>query len=389
MTDAEFVRSRVAIMRPRAKFVAYTHSSKFIDRAANLGDGFYHVSLYDEKIDCILITNPRASIMIHNTYLSSFAYNLLLCRLLYKGKDNPDATDEASLKRLLMHNFKKYFAEQLFAAHNNVFSRAILLETLLYEQQWMIPVFEAKAQNESLSSNADKGAQLMSLTLSTHELGHFYLGRTPQIWDEILEHHTGFLPDLHRHVAESHSPYITEEFRCDVIAVISCFEQFKAELSAGGALRLIVFSFAVFAVLYSLTKSARKTAAGQKAKPDEIDLESIEKRHADYDYTIDLDFDFIERAKLVQRFCELLAEKEKLNLYSTAEAFPLDENVLRDLLSYVDTVMDSEDANARSLSLLVAEAFHEHPQGAEYLYLRSKTFSFGEGRNADGSVKTL
>jgi hypothetical protein len=37
--------------------------------------------------------------------------------------------------------------------------------------------------------------------------------------------------------------------------------------------------------------------------------------------------------------------------------------------------MESDDRNARDMSLLVAEALHEHPRGVEFLYLRSKTFS--------------
>jgi len=385
MTDAEYISRRIELLRPRAKFVAFSHSNEFIDKSANLGDGFHYANLYDEQIDSNVISSPRGLLMIHNTYLSSFAYNLLLCRLLYAGDDSNEG--KTNLKRLLKHNFKKYFAEQLFAAHNNIFSRAILLETLLYEQQMMVPVFGAKARDESLSRNADIGAQLMSSALSFHELGHFYLDNTPQLWDEILANFPDVLTDLYKEVSENYPSQFVEEFRCDIISAISCFDQYQTETDKTFRLRLIVFSFAAFAVLYSLTKSAQKTTSDKKSVGDEVDFESIEKKHIEYDYTIGLDLDFIERAKLVKNFCRLLAEKENLKLYEKNGIFPLEENILEDLLSCVDFVMESDDPNARSLSLLVAEAFHNHSEGMEYLYLRSKTFVFGSDRNADGNLK--
>jgi hypothetical protein len=171
----ERIKSRVQIVRPRARFVAVTHSSEFIDKGANLGDGFYYVNLYDEQIDSNLLiptTGKDKLILIHNSYLSSFAYNLLLCwfHCLRLG-DQKDS--QLNLSRLLKHNFKKYFAEQLLSANNNAFSRALFLETLLYEQAWMIPVFEAKATNSNLSRDADLGAQLMSLACRLTNSGTF------------------------------------------------------------------------------------------------------------------------------------------------------------------------------------------------------------------------
>lgn len=382
----EYVRRRVAILRPRAKFVAFSHSSEFIDSRANLGDGFHYVNLYDEKIDSNVIISPRGLIMIHNTYLSSFSYNLLLCWLLCAGHPE-NKENNVELARLLKHNFKKYFAEQLLYFRNNIFSRAIFLETLLYEQAWMIPVFEAKAKNAALSRNADLGAQLMSSVLSFHELGHYYLDKTPEIWQEILEKHAAVLQTQFNRVAGKYPALFVEEFRCDVISIISCLEQFKADTERKFCLRAVVFAFAAFAVLYSLTKSAAKTAAEQIAVPDNVDFGSIEKRRLDYEYSIGIDLDFVERARLVIELCGNIAGKEGLSLFEEAGEFPLPHTILEDLLLYVDKVMESEDLNARGLSMLVAESLHDHPLGLEYLYLRSKTFAFGSQRNPDGTLR--
>lgn len=386
MSQDEYIHRRVAIMRPHAKFIAYTHSSDFIDSTANLGDGFHYVNLYDEQIDSNVIISPRGLIMIHNTYLSSFAYNLLLCWLLYAKHSEKDVP-ALNLTLLLKHNFKKYFAEQLLSTHNNIFSRAIFLETLLYEQVCMIPVFKAKAQDEELDRNAARGAQLMSSVLSFHELGHYYLGRDPQIWSEILNQHSDVLYPLFSSVTNTYPTLFVEEFKCDVISVISCLEQFKADLDREFCIRLIVFTFAAFAVLYSLTKSAKKTATDQRAIPDDVDFKSIEKRQIDYGYSIGIDLDFLERGRLITELCIKIAEKEKIAIFGEGGSFPLSATILDELLLYVEKVMESDDQNSREMSLLVAEALHEHPRGIEFLNLRSKTFGFGSQRNPDGTFQ--
>lgn len=386
MSHDDYIRRRIALLRPHAKFVASTHSSDFIDNTANLGDGFHYVNLYDEQIDSNIIISSHGLIIIHNTYLASFAYNLLLCWLLYAKHSEKD-TSALNLTSLLKHNFKKYFAEQLLYVHNNIFSRAIFLETLLYEQVCMVPVFRAKAQDGELDSNASRGAQLMSSVLSFHELGHYYLGRDAQIWSEILNQHSDVLYPLFDRVTNTYPSLFVEEFKCDVISVISCMEQFKADLDREFCLRLIVFTFAAFTVLYSLTKSAKKTATDQRAIPDDVDFESIEKRQMDYEYFIGTDLDFLERSRLITELCIKIAEKEKIAIFEEGGTFPLSATVLDDLLLYVEKVMESDDQNARAMSLLVAEALHDHPLGIEFLKLRSKTFAFGSQRHPDGTLQ--
>lgn len=150
---------------------------------------------------------------------------------------------------------------------------------------------------------------------------------------------------------------------------------------------MIAFAFAAFAVLYSLTKSAKATASEHKAVEDTVDFNSIEKRHIDYQYTIGIDLDFVERAKLVIEFCENIAQRDGVSLFDETGDFLLPATILDDLLCYVDTIMENEDDNARKMSLLVSESLHGHPSGLEYLYLRSKTFAFGSQRNANGTLR--
>jgi hypothetical protein len=374
MNDGEYVRRRIALLRPRAKFIAYSHSDTFIDEAAGLGSGFHYVSLYDEKIDSNVIASPRGLIMIHNTYLPSFAYNLFLCWLLCAGRTDGDQ-EAPKLETLLRHNFKKFFAEQLLHVNNNIFSRAIFLETLLFEQVCMVPVFEVKSRDADLDRKADFGARLMSSAVSFHELAHFFLKHGDQEWNGLLEENAGVLDGMYRRVNATYPPAFVVEVKCDVMSVLSCLRQYEAEMSREFCLRTLVFAFAAFAILSSLAKSADKTASDQSKSPDSVDFNSIAKLHRDYNYTIGFDKDLTERARLVSELCGQIAQKEGLSLFEKRGEFPLPVNIIDSMLTYVDRVMESDDNNARSMSLLVAEALHEHPRGLEFLYLRSKTFT--------------
>jgi hypothetical protein len=371
----------IAQLRPTARFIACTHSSEFFDQAANLGDGFFYVNLYDAKIDSNVVTGKRGLILIHNTYLPSFAYNLSLCWLLCAGGGPYDR------KRLLKHNFKRFFGEQLLRANPNIFSRAVFLETLLYEQVCMVPVFEAKAQQPELDRLATLGSELMSSAVSFHELGHYYLGRDPGTWGQVLEQFPDTVGPLVDRIGQRYGEPFAVEFKCDVMSVASCLNQYEEKAGREFCLRATVFAFATFAVLSSLTKSAELTAHNQRAIPDDVDFASIEKRHREYEFSLGIDRDFVERARLVAEFCESLARKDGLDLFGDEGAFPLRPTIVDDMVAFIDDVMVSDDRNAREMSLLVAEALSEHPRGVDYLFLRSRTFSFGSQRNPNGSLK--
>jgi len=128
-------------------------------------------------------------------------------------------------------------------------------------------------------------------------------------------------------------------------------------------------------VMFSLTKSAKAYRESQEQRPPEaIDLRSIEKTHRDHTIPLGVDRDFSERASLIADLCKAIAEKEGIRLFDAGGTFPLPDTIAADLMAYVQKVLDCDDANARPMANLVAEALYRHHEGMEYLYLRSKTF---------------
>ncbi len=365
------VLETVARARRGAKFVKHAHSSSFIDPSAQLADGFHYINLYHEQIDANLIeSKTHGLILIHNTYLSSFAYNLVLCWLYCQHQDRQQLLDA-----LLAHNFKKFFAEQFYHAHNSIGSRALLLETLLFEQVCMVPVFALKAENQVLSDQADTAAEIMSSVVSFHELGHFFLRTKPGAWQSVIAAEPQVLADLSSQVSESYPAAFVEEFQCDAIAVIFTVQQYENRCSHQFILRVLVFAFAAFAVLFSLARSARATGEAHEADPVEtIDFRGLEKIHREHEIQVGLDHDFRVRADLVARLCQGMASGRGIVLYGRDAGFPLENTILEELLQFVDRILDCGDDNARAMSNLVAEALCGHDEGMEYLYLRSKTF---------------
>jgi len=362
----------IDLTRPNAKFIAVSHSNEFTEPLPELGDGYYYVSLYDEKIDSLLNkTNDGKLYLIHNTYLSSFAYNLYLC--LFYSQQNEE---EVIIKNnpLLTHNFKKFFAEQLYAFNNNIFSRAILLETLLYEQQMMVPVFEQKSTDKVLNKKASFASSIMSSLISFHELGHYFLEIDNTTWNTLLRDNKNTLGVLYEKIKLDSSQALLDEFKCDAIAVLSCINQYSKDYGIEAVLKSALFGFAAYAVLSSLVKSAEATSIDHKKIVENVDFLSIEKQHRDYDYKIGIDNDFVLRTKIISALCMHIAHNENIDLFGKQEGIYLPESLLNDMLNIINIVMDSNDSNARKMSMLVAEALHNHPEGMEYLYLRSKVF---------------
>lgn len=375
MIDTKRIERIIRNTRSSAKFVSISHSSNFTEPMEIFGDGYFYVSLYDEQIDSVLnVTKDNVVYMIHNTYLPSFAYNLFLARL-YQLKSSPDKSlANEKTKSLLKHNFKKFFAEQLLHFHNNIFSRAVFLETLLYEQQMMIPIFKATENDTELANKAGLSANLMSSIVSFHELGHFFLNKSSQSWDEMTGKFPATLGKLYSQIKDEYPPMFLEEFKCDAMSVFSCLSQYKEEESRQFLLKSLIFGFCSFAVMMSLVKSANATAEKHKTIADEVVFRSIEKSHRDYEYIIETDKEFEKRAELMIHLCKIIAEEDGCDLFAADEILPLPETILSDLLSVIDSIMDTDDENARAMSNLIAESLHDHPDGIEYLYLKSKVF---------------
>jgi hypothetical protein len=366
----EHLRWLISIDRPHSKFVSISDSSTFIDPTAELGDGFIYVNLYDENVDNNVVPIRGRIVMIHNTYLSSFAYNLFLS-WLYSHSGHADPT----LDCLLAHNFKKFFAEQLWRQRSDVASRALLLETLLYEQVCMVPVFTAQGQDLALAKASQDAASIMSLVLSMHELGHFMLNTRPGARAEFLAEIPDMVAPIFARAAERLPEALTDEVRCDMMSVLSCINGNRDALGLEFCLRAVVFAFSAYATMFSLQKSAKAYWESQKQQePQAVDLRSIEKTHKDHTIPLGEDREFAERASLIADLCKAVAQKEGIRLFDAGGTFPLPETIAADLMGYVHRVLDSDDANTRAMSNLVAEALYGHPEGMEYLYLRSKTF---------------
>jgi hypothetical protein len=368
----EVIKRRVQQIGPDAKFIAVSHSSEFIAAEAELGDGFFTANLYDERIDANMIITKQGRVMIQNTYIASFAYNLFLCWL----HGHSDQTGGATLGSLLAHNFKKFFAEQIYRRTNRIPSRALLLETLLFEQEMMVNVFAAKDANAKLSADADVAAGLMSFALSMHELGHYYLATKPGLWAELVQTEPDTIGSLYTHVVERYPADFATEFQCDAYAVIGCLRQYESHAGPAFALRALTFAFAAYAAMYSAAATATDTAALWNAGPvervDFIDIAPMP--HVDHDVKWAIDEQFMARARLVGRLCESLASKRGLTLFGSDDPFPLPPTIVEDLMRYVGRVFDCDDDNARKMSNLVAQSLYGHDVGMEYLYLRSKVF---------------
>lgn len=368
MTNKE-VTEIIKITRNRAKFVNVSHSDEFIDEQAPALKKFFYVNLYDEFIDSNVLKIGRILILIQNTYLSSFAYNLGLC-WLYSILESKDYS--ISNNYLLKHNFKKFFAEQLYYFKNNIFSRAILLETLLFEQEIMVNVFEKRNQNAELDKKANFIANLFSSLLSNHELAHFYLDEQGKFWREFISNQNAIIQDFYATIKGKYPLRFEEEIKCDIISVISSVNQEEEERSF--VLNCIIWGFTCFSVMYSLMKSAKHTIKQQKGIDETVDFNSIESIKRNYDFFLGRDEDFIERAKNIISLCSLIAESENLLIFEKQREFPIPKSILDNLLDYIDVIMENYDMNSRKMSMLVAESLSKHEVGMEYLYLRSKTF---------------
>lgn len=384
MTEEEAKRY-IRLTRPKAKFDAYSHTDNFMDLEAQIGKGFFYISLYDELVDANLVETPKGVLVIGNTYLSSFAYNLILA-WIYEHKEGKINRD--TINPLIKYNFKKFFAEQLYHNINNIFSRAVLLETLLYEQQLMIPVFEAANTNLSWAETADAVAGLMSGIVLFHELGHYYLthatGMFPTLYNENERVLKPFFELLQK---ENYVPAFIEEIKCDIFAVYSLFMTDKGQASNDTLiLRSAVIGYSVFAVLKSLQKSAEATAVEQKKEPDNVVLKSIKKSNREYTYQVGVYTDMVERARWMTILCEMIAADKKITLYGDDDILPLREDVSSYLNQYINEAMVQNNSNERAIAKLVAEAFFDHPDGIEHLYLNSKVFK--SARKIDDDVSS-
>ena len=368
MIGFEFIAHKVKSLRPTAKFVVVNHSSNFIDASAELGDGFYTANLYDEQINANLIRFNESYVLIENTYISSFAYNLFLCWQFGLKNQNSD--------HLLALNLKKFVAEQLYRRVNVVPSRALLLESLVFESQHMIPVFAAVDTDEELRQFANQGQAIMPLLLSIHELGHYYFSTRPNTWDDLMRGNENVLGPVSKQAESSLDDSDLVEFRCDAFAILSVINQFEKSYGLKVTVRAILFAYASYAAMYSGVLTADLTGAVWESDfGGPVDLLDISPgKHIDYPVKFDLDRQFIDRSVLMTSLCLRIAQEAGFEAFGDDEPFPMPVNIIERMCNLVLQVFDGDRDNARIMSNLLAKSLDRHPEGMEYLYLRSKVF---------------
>ncbi len=376
MTE-EYARKIISHHYPDAKFEAFAHTDDFMEPEAQIGRGYYYVSLYDEKIESSRLNTNEGVIIIGNTYLSSFAYNLALS-WIYESSNGVIGPDFVS--PLLKYNLKKFYAEQLYHRHNNVFSRAVLLETLLYQQHLMIPIFAEIDVNTEWAATAKMVSQAMSNFVLFHEVGHYYLQYLPASVDELFTANEAVVKPFLQAVELQYDARLIEEVKCDVFSVYLRLLADKDDKTAMQfSLRATVLGYASMAILYAIQGSAEKTAEEHRKIPDNVELKSIETSTQEYSYILEVPIDDISaemllRAKLMITLCESIALKEGIGLYGIEGMLQLSGNALDYLKSFVYKIMEEGSKNERAIARLIAEGFHNHPEGIEYLYLKSKVF---------------
>lgn len=365
MNKLKYIEKLVKLTRPKARFVKAAYMPKIVSKDISIDDYFF-VSLDDAKIDSVFNKCKAGNYIIQNSYLSSFAYNLYISAFIYH---NSDVENE---KLILKHNFKKFYAEQLLHSYNCIFSRSILIETILEEEK-MRKVFEKIKSNPDLSLKADAVASLMSNLISFHELGH-YIFQNKNGWTIFLNNLSKEKVEFITLIKGKYHPLFYEEIKCDIFAVESCLIDYNKNYSLKEILDIIIFGFSSFSVMFSLVKSAKATTDDiRKDYKEHIDFKSIKNIYRDYTYKIGIDQDFKVRASIVIEYCKIIAKESELILNPDNDSMNPDK-IMDYLFKISEDIMNSDNMFIREVALLLSESLCNHPRGAEYLYIRSKVY---------------
>jgi hypothetical protein len=362
-----------------------------------------HVSFFDHKVGSQMRPIDGQFVLIDNYYLSSHVFNLCLCYVVGKAKKLP--TEE--IKRLFSFNLKKFFAEQVLYHGNVLIGRAMLLETLLYEQDLMWQVF-AWGEDDDIKRQARWLAIMASLSISQHELAHYYYNLTevnPKT-SNVTERDRASVVSLLEEVA----PYqdiemqlcglggeeLRTEFRCDLSAALTNLRD-ESVFHAADLCRAQVFIFYVLGELASIVRSAELTAAKTKALEKRVDLNQEMFNPADrvLDYYLGRDSAFDSRVDALEKAIERLASNHSITLFDEAARFPLTAECRKLLHATQDSMfeLDPEPLSRlaginelrRGLAVVLATALKGHDSGVEFLLWRSKTFPRDGSGLSDGT----
>ena len=377
MDDDRLLRI-VGLLYPSARYVALAPIAAGRLDGEEAEQSFVYVSLYDHKIGSQMRPLGDKLIIVNNTYLSSFAYNMGLCHLV--GAARGLGTDD--LARLYRHNFKKFFAEQVVHLRNVLIGRALLIETILYEQDLMRSAF-SDVVTKGLEEQGKQIASLASGTVSYHELMHYFEVRNPRFETEYQDEIGKGFEDIEAEVFRLGGTALRTEFRCDLAATKINLRQPTVFLRPD-LLRVQLFAFYVLAELVSLTKSAAATAAAAVEEEAYIELSSAEPPQHAFTFELDRDREFDARVDAQQSVLARIAGQEGLTLFDASAGFPLTPETRALLQAAQGSIGDVDDAPPqglrgtdslrRGLAQILAESLQGCDKGAAFLLWRSKKF---------------
>ncbi|HSU82524.1 MAG TPA: hypothetical protein VLR69_08895 [Thermoanaerobaculia bacterium] len=378
MDDQKLLRI-IRLLYPSARYTALAPIAAGQMEGEEAEQSFVYVSLYDHKIGSQTRPIGDKLVIINNTYLSSFAYNVGLCHLVGAAK----GMSAGELARLYRHNFKKFFAEQVIYARNVLIGRSLLIETILYEQDLMVSAF-AGVVTSGLEEKARQIAALASGTVSYHELMHYFEARDPQFDTRYRTEVGNDFEDIEAEALRLGGAGLRTEFRCDLAATRVNLDQ-QTSFSRADLLRVQLFVFYVLAELVSLTKSAAATAAAAVEEEAYIDLSSAEPPQHAFVFQIGRDPDFDARVDAQEKILARIAQGEGLTLFGDGAGFPLTSGTRAILQEAQGSIGDIDDTPAqgltgtdklrRGLAQILSESLKGCDQGVDFLLWRSKKFN--------------
>jgi hypothetical protein len=268
----------------------------------------------------------------------------------------------------------------------------MLLETLIYEEALMKPIFDAIARDESLGKLAADIASTTTRLASLHELSHLFLRRSRAEFEPTARAaFQGLTGESVDGVRARFGPDLAEETLCDAFAAhhgVTSPDFPLAGYDPVARARITAFSFLVFSDLIALEASAIATAEGSELEDAAlIDLASEKRPKAPATFKVGRLPSADVRATEMVGLLEAHAQRGGHALLGEEGVFPLPRSSRADLLAAferfgdliepMDGGMTGTDAHRRGLAQLVAESLHGHPDGADFLLWRSKRFSVG------------
>lgn len=378
MTDTDPGAELIRLHRPRIEPDFLRRVGPFELRIPEVETALtgWQYSIFDESFDAAVYRSRRHGLIVaNNTYLTSFAYNIAVVWAVY-GHQHDRLPNEpgCELGRLLRYNLKKFFAEQLLHRADTAFARGIFLETLLFDERAMRPLFAAARSDAVLAKRHQSFADLFSSLLLYHEIGHVVADAVPNFAGELNQEMRDAVEDDVR--SGPLSPEIRREFECDAFAVLMAWRTCDRSVDGALLLRLIAFAFAIFACLIGLDKSAAATAAAYPEGAETDLLEDVYAKLPGASFVMGKDPLAIARAQAAARLCRRLAEEMDEPLWGAAE-FPFHPGLIEALADFATGVVEHANLDERGLCELIARSLHGHPRGTRYLRLRSKMFTRG------------